>query len=68
MIDTPKNEHELLIWYRLVSDKLNKKFVDIPQYTTTNLPSLGSSQRGIVWDTTLNKPVAWDGSSWNALY
>ena len=68
MIRPPHNSSENDIWQRLVSDELNKNYIELPQYITSNLPVLDSTQRGLAWDTTLNKPVAWDGTSWNALY
>ena len=68
MINPPKNNAEIDTWRRIISDILEEKYTKLRQYPTATLPTLGSSDRGMVWDTTLNKPVAWDGSSWNALY
>ena len=63
----PKKESDIPTWRRLVSSKFETP-VDLAQYVTGSLPTLSSTERVIAWDTTLNKPVAWNGTSWTALY
>ena len=63
----PKKESNLHDWRRLVSSKFENP-VDLAQYTTSGLPTPNSTDRVLAWDTTLNKPMAWNGTSWTALY
>ena len=63
----PKKESDLQDWRRLVSGKFELP-VNLAQYATGSLPTPQSTERVIAWDSTLNKPVAWNGTTWTALY
>ncbi len=68
MIKPPNNESEVVIWRENIGRMMDGKYTLLAKHTTAALPTLLSTDRGLAWDTTLNKPVAWNGTSWNALY
>jgi hypothetical protein len=44
-----------------------RKPVQLMKYSTGSLPTLGSTDRCMAWDTTLDKPVFWNGTQWKTV-